>query len=120
MFAQWRLVLVFLLALAGAGLAGLLLMQHHGESGAVSAVNAMCGDSAEQESGCDAVNRSDYSEFRGVPVASVGLFFYASIALLAALAMLAGPEARGAAASLAVILFGLALFANVVLFVLQL
>jgi protein-disulfide isomerase/uncharacterized membrane protein len=78
-----RLALVVLLALAGAGLAVILLMHHHGEQATAS----VCSGN-EGESGCDIVNRSPYSSVAGIPLAQLGLTFYLSAAALAGLALL--------------------------------
>ena len=74
-----RIVAALCLCLAGAAVSGLLLMQHHGEGPAVSAVNQACGDG--QTSGCEDVARSSWSRFAGLPVAAYGLAFYISLAL---------------------------------------
>jgi protein-disulfide isomerase/uncharacterized membrane protein len=85
-----RLGIVLLLVLIGAGMSGLLLLQHHGEASAVSAVNQVCGDGTT--SGCETVARSAWSSVRGVPLAAVGLAFYLSLAAGLVLA-LASPVA---------------------------
>src|SRR5262249_4780734 len=58
----------------------LLLLQHHGESGAAAAVNQVCGDG--QTSGCETVAQSRWSKVGGVPLAAFGLVFYLSLAVL--------------------------------------
>lgn len=83
-----RIALGLVLCAAAAAIAGLLLLQHHGEPRAVAAVNQACGDSAT--SGCDDVAHSRWSRVAGFPVAAWGLAFYLSTALLLLLA-LAGP-----------------------------
>jgi protein-disulfide isomerase/uncharacterized membrane protein len=83
-----RIVAALGLCLAGAAVSGLLLLQHHGEPRAVSAVNQACGSG--QTSGCDEVARSSWSRVAGLPVAAWGLAFYLSLALLLALAVV-GP-----------------------------
>lgn len=105
-----RTLVVILLALCGAAVSGLLLLQHHGETLAVSAVDQVCGDGAS--SGCDAVNQSPYSEIGGIPLAAVGLVFYLSLALLLALGTIASPEVGGAGLALALPALGLALLAD--------
>ena len=75
--AAMRIVAALCLCLAGAAVSGLLLMQHHGEGPAVSAVNQACGDG--QTSGCEDVARSSWSRFAGLPVAAYGLAFYLSL-----------------------------------------
>jgi protein-disulfide isomerase/uncharacterized membrane protein len=114
-----RLLAALLICLVGAGVSGLLLLQHHGESGAVSAVNQLCGDG--QTSGCEEVARSSYSSVAGIPLAALGAFFYLSLAALLALALVTiGPaESRDPLAALVVGAFALALGADVLLLGLQ-
>ncbi len=88
-----------LLLLVGAVFAGLLLMQHHGEPGAVGAVNELCGNG--QTSGCEIVAQSEYASFAGIPLAAVGLLFYLALAALLLLAPAAGTAAAAAAGRLA-------------------
>jgi protein-disulfide isomerase/uncharacterized membrane protein len=93
------------LALVGAALSLLLLLEHHGESLGASAVQTICGEGAS--SGCETVARSAYSTIAGVPLAAVGLVFYVSLGLLLGLGALGSEEARattGRAAALSVIL----------------
>jgi protein-disulfide isomerase len=66
------------------------------------------------------VARSPYAEVHGVPLAALGLAFAGSVALLLLLGLLAGPEARSAAALLAALALALALAVDVVLFGIQL
>src|SRR5438445_560262 len=87
-----RLLVALVIGLVGAALSGVLLMQYHGEPTAVSAVNQACGDG--QTSGCEEVARSPYSRVAGVPLAALGLLFYLSLAVLAALAALAPAHSR--------------------------
>ena len=96
--AKMRIVAGLCLCLAGAAVSGLLLMQHHGEGPAVSAVNQACGDG--QTSGCEDVARSAWSRFAGLPVAAYGLAFYLSLALALALALVAPVEIRDTLACL--------------------
>lgn len=112
-----RLVAAVVICLVGAAVSSLLLMQHHGEEGAVSAVNRACGDG--QTSGCEEVARSHYSKLAGVPLAAIGLVFYLSLAVLLALAALGPAESRPPLAALAVIAFALALLIDVGLLALQ-
>lgn len=105
------------LFLIGAAFAALLLLQHHGETGAVAAVNAVCGDG--QTSGCEVVARSAYSRLAGVPLAALGLFFYLGLASLLLLGAAAGDEAASRASKIALSLTLAALVADVVLFGLQ-
>jgi protein-disulfide isomerase/uncharacterized membrane protein len=87
---------VLLLLALGGSLASVLLLAHHGEGPAISAVEAVCG---EKDSGCDQTNRGPYSTFAGVPVAAYGVVFYLVLLLATALGVFA-PEgvARGAGA----------------------
>lgn len=112
-----RLVAALVICLVGAAVSGLLLMQHHGEEGAVSAVNQACGDG--QTSGCEEVARSPWSRIAGVPLAAIGLVVYISLALLLTLAALGPAESRAPLAALAVIAFALALLIDLGLLALQ-
>jgi protein-disulfide isomerase/uncharacterized membrane protein len=111
--ARKRIAGALVLCVAGALVSGLLLLQHHGESGAVSAVNQVCGDG--QTSGCETVARSSWSKVAGVPLAAVGLFFYASLVVLLVLLFLAPPEAQEPLAFLALAALGIALVLDLVL-----
>lgn len=114
--ATWRIPVAILLCLANAALAGLLLMQHHGESGATAAVNQVCGSGTpDAPSGCDAVARSAYSKFAGVPLAAYGLFFASAVATLLAMAALADEGTRLSAAALAFLAVALAFAIDLVL-----
>lgn len=110
--SPWRVVLVVVLALGGAAVSGLLLLQHHGEATAVSAVNQVCG---EGDSGCATVARSAYSELHGIPLAAIGLLFYLSVGPLLLLATLSGAETQDAAAWLAFAVFAAAVVIDVML-----
>jgi protein-disulfide isomerase/uncharacterized membrane protein len=83
-----RLAVALALCAAAAAVAGLLLLQHHGEPRAVATVSQACGEG--QASGCDQVAHSPWSRAAGLPVAAWGLAFYLSLGLLLVLA-LAGP-----------------------------
>lgn len=107
-----RSLLIVLLAV-GLVLSILLLLAHHGEGPAASAVSAVCGEG--KESGCAVVNTSRYSIFAGVPVAAFGIIFYASLALLAILTLFAGPEAFPSAQALLVGALGLGLLVDLAL-----
>jgi protein-disulfide isomerase/uncharacterized membrane protein len=113
-----RIAVALGLCLAGAAVAALLLMQHHGEGRAVEAVSRVCG--AGSTSGCEEVARSPWSSFRGVPVAAAGTFFYLSLALLLALSLLAADETRLAAARIALALLALGLLFDLFLLGVQL
>lgn len=105
------------LFLIGAALAALLLLQHHGETGAVAAVDAVCGDG--QTSGCEVVAQSAYSKVAGLPLAALGLFFYLGLASLLVLGGSAGDEAANRASRIALFLTLAALAADVALFGVQ-
>lgn len=85
-----RIAAALLLCALAAGVAGLLLLQHHGEPRAVRAVSEACGDG--QASGCEDVARSRWSRVAGFPVAAWGLAFYAATTLLLGLSLV-GPSA---------------------------
>src|SRR5437870_2683006 len=117
MIARWRVAVAILLMAAGALVSGLLLLEHHGERRAAAAVSQACGEG--DQSGCAVVSQSRWSAVRGVPVAALGLFFYACLGLLLMLAILAGPAAVQAAATLALLAMVLALAADLVLLGIQ-
>ena len=108
-----RIVAALCLCLAGAAVSSLLLMEHHGEGPAVSAVNQACGDG--QTSGCEDVARSSWSRVAGVPVAAYGLAFYLSLALGLALAFIAAGEIRDTLAGLVVAALGFGLLVDLLL-----
>jgi protein-disulfide isomerase/uncharacterized membrane protein len=108
-----RILLAAVLCLANGALSGLLLLQHHGEERASAAVSQLCGEG--DQSGCEVVARSRYSEVGGVPLAAIGIFFYMALAALLFLSLLAGAEARDAAASLALLALIAALAVDLVL-----
>ena len=108
-----RIVAALCLCLAGAAVSGLLLMQHHGEGTAVSAVNQACGDG--QTSGCEDVARSSWSRIAGLPVAAYGLVFYLSLALALALALVAPGELRDTLAGLVAAALAVGLLVDLVL-----
>jgi protein-disulfide isomerase/uncharacterized membrane protein len=115
--ATWRVLAAILLCAANTAIAALLLLQHHGQGTAVSAVEQLCGPGSD--SGCAAVARSRWSEVAGVPVAAVGVTFYAALTLLLLLGLLAGPPARAAAAALGLLGLVLAVAADVALLAIQ-
>jgi protein-disulfide isomerase/uncharacterized membrane protein len=106
-----RLLLVALLALAGAALSGILLFDHHGAGSA--AMEGLCGTG--EESGCSEVSRSQYSEVGGVSVAALGVVFYGAVLLLLAFGLASTDPVRESAAALALVAFGLALAVDAVL-----
>lgn len=111
---SWRLLLVGALALAGAAVSGLLLLQHHGDVFATATVNQACGE-AGAPSGCETVARSAYSEYNGIPLAAIGLHFYFSLALLLMFALLFREEVLHAGAFLALAALAVALVLDVML-----
>ena len=92
--ARIRIVLALAFCLAAAVLSGILLGQHHGEPWAASTVTEHCG--AGESSGCEDVARSAWSTLAGMPLAALGLAFYASLALLGCLAFFAPAGVRKA------------------------
>jgi protein-disulfide isomerase/uncharacterized membrane protein len=108
-----RIMAALCLCLAGAAVSGLLLMEHHGEGPAVSAVNQACGNG--QTSGCEDVARSSWSRVAGVPVAAYGLAFYLSLSLALALALVAAGEIRDTLAGLAAAGLALGLLVDLLL-----
>jgi protein-disulfide isomerase/uncharacterized membrane protein len=116
MLGRGRLLLVLGLSLAGALLSLVLLFEHHGEPLGKEAVSSLCGETG---GGCETVNKSPYASISGMPLAGLGLAFYASLATLMVLALLADPEAGQAMAALALLGLALALLVDVVLLGLQ-
>ncbi len=92
--ARIRIVLALAFCLAAAVLSGILLGQHHGEPWATSTVTEHCGKGGS--SGCEDVARSAWSTLAGMPIAALGLAFYASLALLGCLALFAPAGVRKA------------------------
>jgi serine/threonine-protein kinase len=99
-----RFLIVLLLAAAGLWLSWLLLLEHHGVSAA--AVDALCGEGAA--SGCAKVSQSPFSSLMGLPLAALGLAFYASLGALVVSGLAADAET---ARPLAAAAFGLAALA---------
>ncbi|HVR71975.1 MAG TPA: thioredoxin domain-containing protein [Vicinamibacteria bacterium] len=108
-----RILLAALLCLAIGAMAGVLLLQHHGDERASAAVSRVCGEG--DQTGCEVVARSRFSEVGGIPLAAIGIFFYLAVAVLLLLALLAGPEARDAATALAFLALVAALAVDLVL-----
>jgi protein-disulfide isomerase/uncharacterized membrane protein len=106
------------LCLAGAMVSALLLLQHHGEGRAVTAVNQVCGEGEEggAPGDCETVAQSPWSSLWGFPIAGIGVVFYASLALLLALTLFVRDELRPVLAG--IVLLGLALGLVVDLFLL--
>jgi vitamin-K-epoxide reductase (warfarin-sensitive) len=69
-------VLVALLALAGVVDSGISLQRHYAKS-----ESAFCD--LNQQFNCDIVNRSEYSEVAGIPVAGIGVLGYTALFVLA-------------------------------------
>lgn len=113
----WRTLLATLLCLVNANVSALLLLQHHGEDRAVAAVQKVCGQAAQ--SGCETVARSPYAKVAGVPLAAIGLFFYASLALVSLLALVGGSSTRGAVGALTLVALLSALAVDAVLLGIQ-
>ena len=114
--ATTRLAAALCLCLAAAAVSGLLLLQHHGESGAVAAVDQVCGTG---QNGCDRVNQSTWSELGGVPVAGLGLVFFLALAAFYALAAQAPAETAAGAGRLGFLAVALGLAVDAVLVGLQ-
>ncbi|HKT89232.1 MAG TPA: vitamin K epoxide reductase family protein [Candidatus Sulfotelmatobacter sp.] len=68
-------LLIAVLSLAGVAVSGVSLQRHY----AKSATN-FCDFS--QKFSCDIVNRSEYSEIQGIPVAGIGVAGYAALFVL--------------------------------------
>ncbi len=102
-------------ALFGGALSFVLLLRHHGlDAGALGA--AVCDPS---NSGCEAVAASDWSAAFGVPLAAVGLAFFASLALLLGFSLAVGAPLRSRPGRLALRLVALALLVDLFLFGVQ-
>lgn len=114
-----RLVAALGLCFAGAMVSGLLLLQHHGESGAVATVNEVCGENDEAGSDCETVARSAWSTLGGVPIAALGLLFYASLTLLLALTLLLPETLRPNLAGLAILGLTVGLLVDLALLAVQ-
>lgn len=102
-----RLVIALACALLAGAVSGLLLLQHHGEPGAVQTVNEACGDG--KTSACEVVARSSWSSLQGIPLAALGLLFSLVLATACALALSSESETKAALAGLALVLLGAAL-----------
>ena len=71
-------VLIAILSLAGVVISAVSLQRHYAKSS-----SDFCDFS--QQFNCDIVNRSEYSEFEGIPVAAVGVAGYAVLFFLSTL-----------------------------------
>jgi protein-disulfide isomerase/uncharacterized membrane protein len=112
-----RLSLVILIACAGAFLSGLLLFDHYGVGLAQTAVHQLCGTG--EDSGCFLVSHSQYSTLGSFSLASVGVFFYASLLVLLAFGLVSSDAVRDAVAGLSLVAFGAALAVDVLLLGIQ-
>jgi len=110
MISKTRVVAALVLVVLAAVLAAILLPQHFGLGDAAA---ALCGEAGE--SGCDAVNQSAWSELGGIPVAALGLLFYATLSALLALAVSVGEASRRGLAALALAALGVGLLVDVAL-----
>lgn len=81
------ILLIIVLALAGAIDSGYALSQHY------ATANASSCDVNETIS-CTAVNQSEYSEVAGIPVAAVGIAGYVMLGVLAGVALVKPQKAR--------------------------
>jgi len=70
-------VVIAVLSLAGVIVSAVSLQRHYAKS-----ATAYCDFS--QKFSCDIVNRSEYSEIAGIPVAAIGIAGYAAVFILAA------------------------------------
>jgi vitamin-K-epoxide reductase (warfarin-sensitive) len=71
-------VLIAILSLAGVAISAVSLQRHYAKSS-----SDFCDFS--QQFNCDIVNRSEYSELAGIPVAAIGVAGYAVLFFLSAL-----------------------------------
>jgi protein-disulfide isomerase/uncharacterized membrane protein len=117
MIGRWRVAVALLAMAAGAAVSGLLLLEHRGDHWAAATVLEVCGESGQ--GACALVSQSRYAAVRGVPVAAIGLVFYACLGLLLLLALLAGPVAVDAAAALTLFALLAALAVDAVLLGIQ-
>jgi len=85
-----KYLIYILLASALLGLYfSIILTIHHVDSSYQSfIVDSLCGNNSQ--SGCNVVNRSDISEFMGLPLALWGFFFYATVLFTAIFYMVTG------------------------------
>jgi len=70
-------VIIAVLSIAGIAVSGVSLQRHYAKS-----ATSYCDFS--QSFNCDIVNRSEYSEIAGIPVASIGVVGYALLFILSA------------------------------------
>jgi len=108
-----RIIIAVCLCLAGAGVSGVLLAEHHGETWAESTVKGACSEN--QADGCEEVSQSEWSSFAGIPVAAYGLVFYLSLCVLLILSLFASSGLRDTLAGIAIIILALGLLTDVYL-----
>ena len=72
---RWCFVLIAILSFAGMVVSAVSLQRHYAK-----AATGFCDFS--QKFNCDIVNRSEYSEVQGIPVAAIGLLGYAALFFL--------------------------------------
>ena len=108
-----RRAIVLVLLAAGLCLAVILLFAHHGEGPAVATVEKICGEG--KESGCKEVNTGPFSSVGRIPVAALGVAFYASLGLLIALGFFAEASTANLGDYIAFLLVGLGLLVDLVL-----
>ena len=73
--ARWLFAAIAVLSVLGVLLSGIALQRHYAKSD-----STFCDFS--QKFSCDVVNRSEYSEVAGIPVAGIGVAGYAALFLL--------------------------------------
>jgi uncharacterized membrane protein len=110
-----RLTIAVVLCLLGAVVAGVLLLQHHGEGAAGAAAWRSAAKSGER---LRQGQPEPHAVVFGIPLAAIGFFFYLSLLVLLTLGLLA-PEVRDAAGAVALALVALALLLDLGLFALQ-
>ena len=76
--AGWLLIAIAVLAVFGILLSAISLQRHYAKSD-----TTFCDFT--QKFSCDIVNRSEYSEIAGIPVAAIGVAGYAALFLLSTL-----------------------------------
>jgi uncharacterized membrane protein len=96
------LVWIAILALAGVVVSAVSLERHYAKS-----ATGFCDLS--QEFNCDIVNRSEYSEVEGIPVAAIGVVGYAALFLLSTL-WRSRPETPNRLLAVSLAGFGFALY----------
>ena len=96
--SRGKIFLLILLFIFGATLSGLLHFKHHGGLPEGGIIDQTCGEDAHNS--CVKVLNSPYSSIAGIPLAALGLFFYASLALLMCISLSATKEVQQAAATL--------------------